>query len=155
MRGPEEILEAAGVRFAVHEHVPVATVAEILDALPFPAEEHVKTLAVEAEGRIALAALRGSDRVHFGKLARALGVARDRLAPLPPERVRAELDLEPGGVCLLVDRIDVVRVVDARVLDLERVFTGSGRADRTLELSAGDLAAAAGAAVADLVAGAE
>jgi hypothetical protein len=55
---PEQILRDAGAAFVVHEHVPVATVAEILDALPFPAEEHVKTLAFpvrkwasRAEGR--------------------------------------------------------------------------------------------------------
>jgi Cys-tRNA(Pro)/Cys-tRNA(Cys) deacylase len=146
-RSPEEILRDAGAAFTVHEHVPVSSVAEILEALPFPAEEHVKTLAVDADGRIALAALRGSDRVHYGKLARALGVARDRLAPLPPERVRAELGLEPGGVCLLVDRDDVVRVVDSRVLELERAFTGSGRSDRTLELAPADLVTTSAARV--------
>ena len=51
-RTPVEILRDAGVRFAVHEHVPVASVAEILEALPFPASEHVKTLAVTADGRV-------------------------------------------------------------------------------------------------------
>jgi Cys-tRNA(Pro)/Cys-tRNA(Cys) deacylase len=146
-RSPEEILRDAGIAFTVHEHVPVSSVAEILEALPFPAEQHVKTLAVEADGRIALAGLRGSDRVHFGRLARALEVPRDRLAPLSPDRVRAELGLEPGGVCLLVDRDDVVRIVDPRVLDLERVYTGSGRADRTLELAPADLVAASTAEI--------
>lgn len=150
-RSPEEILRAAGVAFTVHEHVPVATVTEILDALPFPAEEHVKTLAFEASGQIALAGLRGSDRIAYGKLARALGVARDRISPLAPRRVREELGLEPGGVCLLVDRDDVTRIVDERVLELEWVFTGSGRNDATLGLAAADLiAAAAGAAIADI-----
>ena len=110
----------------MHEHVPVATVAEILDALPFPAEEHVKTLAFTAEGRVVLAALRGSDRLQFGRLARALGVGRDRISPLAPERVREELGLEPGGVCPLVDRDDVTVLFDRRVLDLPRAFCGSG-----------------------------
>ncbi len=151
-RSPVEILRDAGVPYAVHEHVPVATVAEIVEALPFPASEHVKTLAVAANGRIALAALRGDDRLQFGKLARALGVGRDRIAPLPPERVREELALEPGGVCPLVDRDDVVVLVDDRVLDLERCFCGSGRNDATLELAPADLVAAAKAQVASLAA---
>jgi prolyl-tRNA editing enzyme YbaK/EbsC (Cys-tRNA(Pro) deacylase) len=115
--------------------------------LPFPAEEHVKTLAVDADGRTALVALRGSDRLHFGRLSRALGVPRDRVSPLPPDRVRTELGLEPGGVCLLVDE-DVVRIVDRSVLDLGRVYTGSGRSDRTLELAAAGLVAVSGASVA-------
>ena len=99
---------------------------------------------------IALAALRGGDRLQFGKLARALGVARDRLTPLSPDRVRDELGLEPGGVCPLVERNGVTVVVDKRVLELERAFCGSGRNDATLELAPADLVAASRATAADL-----
>jgi Cys-tRNA(Pro)/Cys-tRNA(Cys) deacylase len=150
-RSPVEILRDAGIRFTLHEHAPVATVAEILEALPFPAEEHVKTLAFAADGRIVLAALRGSDRLQYGRLARAVGVGRDRIAPLPPHRVEAELGLQPGGVCPITDA-GVTVVVDARVLDLSRAFCGSGRNDATLELAPADLVAASGATVTDLTA---
>ena len=147
-RRPEEILRDAGVPFVVHEHVPVATVAEIVEALPFPAREHVKTLAFDANGRVVLAALRGSDRLAYGALARAAGVPRDRLRPLPPERVREELGLEPGGVCPLADGATVL--VDRQVLELERAFCGSGRNDATLEISPAGLVAAARATVTEL-----
>jgi Cys-tRNA(Pro)/Cys-tRNA(Cys) deacylase len=147
---PVEILRARGVPFELHPHVPVSSVAEILEALPFPLEEHVKTLAFDAEGRLALAAVRGADRIHYGKLARALGVARDRIAPLSPDRVRAELGLEPGGVCPLVDDPHIAVLVDRRVLELPRAFCGSGRNDTTLELDPADLARASDAEVVDL-----
>jgi len=150
-RTPEAILRDAGVAFAVHEHTPVATVAEILAVLPFPAEEHVKTLAVTADGSVVLAALRGSDRLQFGRLARALGVGRDRISPLPPGRVREELGLEPGCVCPFVDA-DVTVLVDRRVLDLPRVFCGSGRNDATFELAPADLVAASRGTVTELAA---
>ena len=151
-RTPEAILRDAGIPFALHEHAPVATVAEIVVALPFLAEEHVKTLAFTADGAVVLAALRGSDRLQFGRLARALGVGRDRIAPLSPERVREELGLEPGGVCPLVDRDDVTVLVDRRVLDLPRVFCGSGRNDATFELAPADLVAASRATLSELAA---
>ena len=151
-RTPAEILRDAGIPFVERSHRPVATVAEIVAALPFPAEQHVKTLALSADGHIALAALRGSDRLQFGRLARALGVARDRITTLPPDQVRAELGLEPGGVCPLVDRDDVAVLVDRRVLDLPRVFCGSGRNDATLELAPADLVRAARAVVTELAA---
>jgi Cys-tRNA(Pro)/Cys-tRNA(Cys) deacylase len=147
-RTPEEILDEAGVPFRVHEHAPVATVAEIVEALPFPASEHVKTLAFDADGRVVLAALRGSDRLAYGALARAAGVPRDRLRPLPRDRVREELGLEPGGVCPLADGATVL--VDRQVLELERAFCGSGRNDATLEVSPAGLVAAAGATVTEL-----
>jgi prolyl-tRNA editing enzyme YbaK/EbsC (Cys-tRNA(Pro) deacylase) len=152
VRTPVELLRDAGVPFTLHEHVPVATVAEILVALPFPADEHVKTLAFEADGRIVLVALRGSDRIRYGPLARALGVARDRVTALPPERVRAELGLEPGGVCPLVDDPAVTVVADRRVLELERAFCGSGRSDATIEVAAADLVRVSGAVAVDLAA---
>lgn len=152
MRTPVELLRDAGAPFTLHEHVPVATVAEILVALPFPADEHVKTLAFEADGRIVLVALRGSDRIRYGPLARALGVARDRVTALPPERVRAELGLEPGGVCPLVDDQAVTVVADRRVLELERAFCGSGRSDATIEVAAADLVRVSGAVAVDLAA---
>ncbi len=153
MRSPEQLLAAAGVAYVVHPHEPVATVAEVLEALPFPAEAHVKTLAFDADGRIALVGLRGGDRLRYGPLARALGVARDRISPLDPGRVRSELGLEPGGVCPLVDSTDVAVVLDRRVLDRELVLCGSGRADATLELRAADLAAVSGATIVDVSAG--
>ena len=110
----------------------------------------MKTLAFDTGNGIALAALRGGDRLQFGKLARALGVGRGRLTPLTPERVRDELGLEPGGVCPLVDRDDVRVVADLRVLELARAFCGSGRNDVTFELEPADLVAASGAIVRDL-----
>lgn len=152
MRSPEEILDDAGVPYRRHDHVPVATVAEILEALPYPAEEHAKTLAFDADGRSVLVALRGSDRLRYGALARALGVARDRISPLSPDRVRGELGLEPGGVCPLADAAGVVVLVDRRVADLPRLFCGSGRADATLELTGDDLVAVSGASVVDVAA---
>jgi Cys-tRNA(Pro)/Cys-tRNA(Cys) deacylase len=150
-RSPVEILRAAGIPFVLHRHEPVTTVAEILDVLPFPAQQHVKTLALTAHGRIVLAALRGSDRLRFGRLAHVLEVGRDRISPLPPDRVEHELGVQPGGVCPLTDAVVTV-VVDARILELPRAFCGSGRNDATLELAAGDLVSASGATVAELTA---
>ena len=83
---------------------------------------------------------------------RAECVGRDRIAPLPPERVAAELGLQPGGVCPISGDAGVTVLVDRRVLDLPRVFCGSGRNDATLELAPADLVAVSGATVADLAA---
>lgn len=135
--------------FAVHAHGPVATVADIIQALPFPAEEHVKTLAVDADGDVVLVCLRGGDRLAFGRLARALGVARDRLRPMPSERVRTELGMEPGGVCPLAD-VAVRCVADSAVALLDRAFCGSGRTDATFELAAADLLRVTRAELADV-----
>lgn len=149
-RTPEEILRALGIDFTVHEHAPVRTYAESVELLPFPPEAMVKTLAAETGGELVLASLRGGDRIHFGKLARQLGVGRDTLNAVTPAALEVELGFEVGAVSLLTD-FRSARLVDAAVAALGTVYTGSGRADRTLELAAADLIAASGATVVELV----
>ena len=149
-RTPEEILRAAGVAFTLHEHEPVRTFAESVERLPFPAGAMVKTLAVETGGELVLVALRGADRVHFGKLARALGVGRATLNAVSAAALEVELGFEVGAVSLLTD-FPAARLVDEAVLALGAVFTGSGRTDRTIELAAADLVRVSGATAAELV----
>ena len=149
-RTPEEILRAAGVPFTVHEHEPVRTFAESVERLPFPPGAMVKTLALETGGELVLAALRGADRVHFGKLARALGVGRATLNAVSVAALDVELGFEVGAVSLLTD-FPAARLVDEAVLALGTVYTGSGRADRTIELAAADLVRVSRATRAELV----
>lgn len=149
-RTPEEILRAAGVAFTVHEHEPVRTYAESLARLPFPPGALVKTLAVETGGELVLAALLAADRVHFGKLARALGVGRSTLNAVSEAALDVELGFEVGAVSLLTD-FPAACLVDEAVLVLDTVYTGSGRTGRTIELAAADLVRVSGATVAELV----
>ena len=148
-RTPEEILRAAGVAFTVHQHEPVRTYAEGVALLPFPPGALVKTLAAETGGELVLVALRGGDRLHFGRLARQLGVGRGTLNAVSPAGLEVELGFEVGAVSLLTD-FPAARLVDVAVASLGTVFTGSGRADRTLELAAADLIAVSGALVVEL-----
>ncbi len=149
-RTPEEILLAAGVAFTVHEHDSVRTYAEGVARLPFPPGALVKTLALETGGELVLVSLRGGASLHFGKLARALGVGRSTLNAVSAAALDVELGFEVGGVSLLTD-FPSARLVDEAVLALGMVFTGSGRTDRTIELSAADLVRVSGATLAELV----
>ena len=149
-RTPEEILRAAGVAFTMHEHEPARTFAEGVERLPFPSGAMVKTLAVETGGELVLAALLAADRVHFGKLARALGVGRATLNAVSAAALEVELGFEVGAVSLLTD-FPAACLVDEAVLALGTVYTGSGRADRTIELAAADLVRVSGATRAELV----
>ena len=149
-RTPEEILRAAGITFTMHEHKSVRTFAEGVERLPFPPEAMVKTLAIETGGELVLAALLAADRVHFGKLARALGVGRATLNAVSAAALEVELGFEVGAVSLLTD-FPAACLVDEAVLALGTVYTGSGRADRTIELAAADLVRVSGATRAELV----
>jgi Cys-tRNA(Pro)/Cys-tRNA(Cys) deacylase len=134
-----DVLTAAGIPFTLHTHAEIRTEQDILALGRFPMERSVKALAFTAGGgRIVLAAVPGPARVHYGRLATALGVRRAELTGADPE-VLARLGMRPGGITPVCVDPEVTVVFDAAVPGLGQVFCGSGRADQTLELGAADL----------------
>lgn len=101
----------------------------------------VKTVAFRIRsGGLVLAALRGSGRVDYPRLAALVGVNRRDLAPLSPEEVREQLGVEPGSVSPVPLREDAIVFVDDDVLTIQStIYCGIGRPDRTLEIAAADL----------------
>ncbi len=159
-----EIVTASGLPHALHAHQATRTMADAAQHLSFDLTRLVKTVAFRTRaGALALAALRGTRRVDYARLAALLGVNRRDLAALSPPEVLAELGVLPGSVsplgCLL-GRSDVDGVtlpvageealpgsagharllVDEDVLEIRpSLYCGIGRPDRTLEISAQDL----------------
>lgn len=141
------MLTALGVSFRLYEHPGVVEPVEVCAALGVPLERTVKTLAfVTPEDRLLLAALPGHARLRYGPLARAAGMRRADLVPADAGRL-ARAGMRPGGVCPVSTEAGVLVVFDAAVSGLGRVYCGSGRADRSVEIDAGALVAAVPAAV--------
>ena len=98
-----EIVEQSGVPFTLHEHAPARTMADAEKDLSFDIGRIVKTVAFRIrDGRLVLAALRGTGRVDYPRLAALVGVNRRDLSPLSPEEVRELLGVEPGSVSPLM-----------------------------------------------------
>ena len=119
--------------------------ADAAEHLSFDMTRLVKTVAFRTRaGALVLAALRGTRRVDYARLAALLGVNRRDLAALSPPEVLAQLGVEPGGVSplavLLADCARARLLVDQDVLEIRpTLYCGMGRPDRTLEISAQDL----------------
>lgn len=145
-------LAAAGVAFTLHEHVAARTVADARERLPFPFAAYLKTVAFRLKaGGWALAALRGADRVEYRALAAALGVGRRDLHQMTPDEVLADLGVPLGGVGPVPTEPGTRTVFDARaVAELDVVYCGAGRSDRTLEVRIGALVAACDGLVAPI-----
>ena len=136
-----EIVEQGGVPFLIHEHRASCTVEEAEQNLSFDVARIVKTVAFRTRsGRIALAAVRGTRRVDYAKLAALVGVNRRDLAALSPDEVREHLGVDPGSVSPLSLREDIFVLIDEDVLTiLPTLYCGIGRSDRTLEIAPADL----------------
>jgi Cys-tRNA(Pro)/Cys-tRNA(Cys) deacylase len=132
-------LDAAGIAYVVHTHPSIRREADLhLTRLDW--ETSVKTLAFELpDGRLALVAVPGPARVHYGTVARALGVSRSALRPAEEHRVVA-LGMEPGGVSPICSDPDVIVVVDESVVGMGKVYCGGGTSTTTLEIDADAIA---------------
>jgi Cys-tRNA(Pro)/Cys-tRNA(Cys) deacylase len=139
----EEILrrlERARIPFEVHAHEPVTTVDQARERVPHLLDGLIKTVVFRtAEGLWVLAAVEAGRRVHYKRLADALGRSRTELRPVSPEEVERQLGFQVGGVGPFPSGEGVRVVLDQAVTRLERVRCGSGRNDRTLTLRTEDL----------------
>jgi Cys-tRNA(Pro)/Cys-tRNA(Cys) deacylase len=132
-------LDAAGISYVVHTHPPIRDEAD-LHLTQLDSETSVKTLAFELpNGRLALVAVPGPARVHYGAIARALGVSRSALRPAGEDRVIA-LGMEPGGVSPICSDPDVIVVVDESVVGMGKVYCGGGSSTTTIEVDADAIA---------------
>lgn len=131
-----EVLDADRGAYTIHEHAPAHTVAE-RQALPFPWERAVKTLAFTAPGvPVLLVVLRAADRLDYGLLARTAGTSRSALAPADPELLAGE-GLVPGGIAPVSHRPGVPCLIDSAVAATTGpLYCGAGTAERTLEVEA-------------------
>jgi Cys-tRNA(Pro)/Cys-tRNA(Cys) deacylase len=125
MLSPEEILIAAGVEYSAFDHPPIRTLEDIDRVLKLPPDRLLKTMAFRTPDGFVLAALPILARVAYGPLARAAGRPRSALKQAGPDDL-AELGMEPGGVTVVL--------FDVAVPEMDSVYCGSGRADRTIEV---------------------
>jgi Cys-tRNA(Pro)/Cys-tRNA(Cys) deacylase len=135
------IVERSDVPFILHKHAPVRTMEDAEQNLSFDVARIVKTVAFRIRnGLLVLAALRGTSRVDYPRLAALVGVNRRDLFPLSPEEVREHLGVEPGSVSPLLSMEEVAILVDDDVLTImPTIYCGIGRPDLTLEIAAADL----------------
>lgn len=131
------LVAESGVAFVIHEHQPTRTMADAEQQLSFDVARIVKTVAFRTRsGSLVLAALRGTRRVDYPRLAACAGVNRRDLAPLSPEEVQTQLGVEPGRVSPIPFAAEAVLFIDTGVMTiLSTLYCGIGRPDRPLEIA--------------------
>ncbi|HEX9024577.1 MAG TPA: YbaK/EbsC family protein [Geobacteraceae bacterium] len=136
-----EIVATSGVSHVIHEHAASRTVEDMTQNPLFEKERIVKTVAFRTRsGGIVLAAVRGTRRVDYSRLAPLVGVGRRDLAPLSPEEVRDLIGVEPGSVSPIPRNEESAVFIDDDVLAIRpSLYCGIGRPDRTLEIAPADL----------------
>lgn len=135
-----KILKEKGVTFTIHEHKSVMTMQDVEGKLPFPKEKLLKTLVFKIRNSFwILVVVRGRDKVNYRELARAFGVNRSALLRPSAEEIKSELSFQIGGICPIPVNDNIKVVFDDSILDMDVVYCGVGRNDRSLEIRFQDL----------------
>ena len=144
-------IKGTGAACAILEHAPARTIDDARKSLDLDITRIIKTIAFALRDEtLVLAALRGTRRVDYAKLAALSGVNRRDLRALSPAEVEARLGVAPGGVSPALPKAlglaNVLLSMDADALSIApTAYCGLGRADRTLEMDPQGLAALCGA----------
>jgi len=145
-------LARAGVDFELHpyDHATGAPSygREAADALGLDPDRVFKTLVARVDGRLTVAVVPVSGALDLKALAAAAGGKRAVLAePADAERATGYV---VGGISPLGSRTRLPVLVDASVLDLDRVWVSAGRRGLQVSLAPRDLLALTGATTAPL-----
>ena len=125
----------------MQEHAPIIGQASAERELGLPADQMLKTMVFRAgAAATVLVALPARRRVHYGKLARAVGVRRSALRQADPDDL-ALIGMMPGGASPVCGADGVITVFDISALEMGTVYCGSGRANRTVKIEAKTLIA--------------
>lgn len=154
-----DAVRRAGIAHRVHRYDPPEAHGRARDARPSYGTDAAaalgvepsrvgKTLAVELDGRMALAVV-GADRDLDLKAVAQLAGARRAVMAEPSAAERATGSVV-GGISPLGTRRRLPVVVDAALLRHDTVFVSAGRRGVQLELAPGDLVGATGASVGDV-----
>jgi Cys-tRNA(Pro)/Cys-tRNA(Cys) deacylase len=128
------------------------TMQDVEERLPFPADRLLKTLVFRVKGSgWGFAVVRGRNRVDYRKLASALGVSREAIEVPSVDELARELGVEIGGICPISTRPDVRTVFDDGIGEMDVVFCGVGRNDRSLEIELAELLRVTGGQVVRIV----
>ena len=140
-----DILDGKFISYKIHKHGEVLTMRDVEEKLPFPIDRLLKTLVFRIrDSSWILAVLKGRDRIDYRKLAQALNVRRQDIIRPSVEEIESKLGFQIGGICPIPTKHDIRVVFDKSILELDSVYCGVGRNDRSLEIRLADLLRASG-----------
>ncbi|MDY6776490.1 MAG: YbaK/EbsC family protein [Candidatus Nanohaloarchaea archaeon] len=127
----ERFCEENGIEAEIIEtEASSKTSKDAAEALDTTVEHIIKSLVFYADSEPVLVIVRGSDRVDESRVAEVLRAQDCRMAE--PEEVKRETGFPVGGVPPV--GAGLPKLVDEKVLDMDRVYGGAGSSNRVIEL---------------------
>jgi Cys-tRNA(Pro) deacylase len=148
--GVRSFLDRAGVGYRIRAvDGPTVTAQDAAARLRVPLETIIKSIVfTDEKGSPVLAILTGDRRVDRKKLSSVIGVPKVRITS--PEVTKALTGFEVGVMPPLGHRNKITTIIDQKVMNLSKVYGGSGTAETLMEIDPHDIARSADAKVTDI-----
>jgi len=148
----QKILRPKGIPFRlINLTKPAMTVDDVVSFANgiINVDEICKTVVIKERksGKMYAVLLRGADKIDFAKIKKLIGGQDVTLAS--SEEVKSASGVEPGAVCPFL--VSVPLFVDSKVLEFEKINTGSGDHLYGLEFNVKDLEKVISYKVADVI----
>jgi prolyl-tRNA editing enzyme YbaK/EbsC (Cys-tRNA(Pro) deacylase) len=154
LHSPEELRDlAAGHGIAATLHLagrPMLTVEAAAEALGIPVAMMTKNIVWLAGDAAVLVIASGPARIDDRALARQLGVGRKKVGLASPERAYAISGFVVGCMPSFGHRAPLPTLIDTAVVQLERVYGGTGDPTVLISLATSDLIRLTGGVVTPL-----
>ena len=129
-----DLLKHSGSDFIIHKHDAILTMEDVKHKLKLPLDSSIKTLIYKHKDNFIYVILKGVDKVDYKKLAAALDTKRSMIFQPTPDEIRSNLGIHIGGISPIPTIKNVKVIFDNNIINLETIFCGVGRNDRTLEI---------------------
>ena len=144
-----EFLEREDIPYEVVEHERTQTAVAEARAAGVPAADVAKTIVLRDDEGLRLAVIPASERLDMHKLNQALASRGLRL--LTEREIAKEFDeFEVGAVPPFGSMFDALELVDARLLEHDRILCGGGDHEHAVLVDPRDVVRAGEARVADI-----
>lgn len=134
-----QMLEKNKISYKIHAHEDIATVEVAENKLNIDLDSCFKTLAFDYQGKLIFVALLAKEKLKYAKLCKNLKLKRSSLKKADSQRLEVGYGYQAGGLSPIPIFSEITFLLDASIKELDVIFCGSGRRDRTIEIKVTDL----------------
>lgn len=134
-----EQLNDSTIEYKIHTHEEIPSVKEAKEKVNFNIEQCFKTLAFQYENKILFISLLANDKLNYSALCSNLNIKRKKLKKANSKELEDTYGYESGGIAPISVYNNILVIFDKKVLNVEVIFCGSGKRNKTIEIKSKDI----------------
>lgn len=134
-----KLLKEKNIKYRVHIHSEIPTVQLAKEKVNFNINKCYKTIAFKYDEGYLFVCLKAEDSIEYSKLCSNLNIKRSRLKKADSNELEEEFGYEAGGIAPISISNKIAVIFDKKIIDEDKIFCGSGKTNKTIEINGKDL----------------